>query len=48
MAKTKLKIIPKCDLCGCDIKNGNKYPVYNENYVRQKGLIQCGKCFGKK
>lgn len=47
IAKNKVKTIPKCDLCGCDIKTGNYYPVYNENYVRQKGLISCGKCFGK-
>jgi hypothetical protein len=48
MAETKLKIISKCDLCGCEIKNGIYYPVYNENYVQQKGLISCGKCAGKK
>ena len=47
IVKIKIKIIPKCDLCGCDIKIGIYYPVYNENYVRQEGLISCGKCFGK-
>lgn len=28
-------------------KKQRQYPVYNENYVRQEGLISCGKCFGK-
>ena len=36
-----------CDLCG-KIYTGKSYPVYDENYNKQHGLIQCGKCLANK
>lgn len=47
---TKQKMIGKyikdlflCDTCG-NTKYGKQFPVYNENHVRQKGLIKCEDC----
>ena len=34
----------KCDTCGKDFES-NSYPVYDENYNLQEGLIQCKECF---
>jgi hypothetical protein len=39
--KTKI-----CDFCGNKII-GEVFPVYDENYNKQKGLHQCSTCFGK-
>lgn len=32
-----------CDLCGKKF-TGMHYPVYNENYRKQSGFIQCESC----
>ena len=34
----------KCDGCG-KTKSGKKYPMYDENYNKQKGLFICQDCF---
>jgi len=36
----------KCDYCGEEFY-GNVFPVYDENYNLQEGVICCGDCFGK-
>lgn len=35
-----------CDMCG-EPFTGVSHPVVDENFNVQKGLIQCGKCFGE-
>lgn len=35
----------KCDFCGKEF-TGASYPVYDENWNKQKGIIQCPDCFG--
>jgi hypothetical protein len=35
-----------CDMCGEEVK-GFAYPVYNENFARQRGLRQCESCFSE-
>ncbi len=34
-------IFNKCDVCG--LLTRDDFPVYNENHIKQKGLIQCFK-----
>lgn len=34
----------KCDLCGNDI-NGESFPVVDEQFLPQEGLVQCVTCF---
>lgn len=36
-----------CDSCGCET-DGEKYPVYDENYNKQHGVVECEKCFKSK
>ena len=36
--------LPKCDSCG-QYFIGKKYPFYNENHKKEKGLIMCKNCF---
>ena len=47
--KTKIikPVITKCDGCGSDIDESKqkKYPMVNENFVKQKGLYHCGCLF---
>lgn len=33
-----------CDSCGKPFK-GISFPIINENFIVQKGLIQCEKCY---
>jgi hypothetical protein len=35
--------IKKCDLCGESFTE-KSHPVYDENFNKQKGLIQCDAC----
>jgi len=35
-----------CDICGIE-KNGKIFPVLDENYNKQYGLVQCEDCFKK-
>jgi hypothetical protein len=41
----KKKVEIKCDCCGEVISNDKTFPVYDENYNLQEGLIKCEKCF---
>lgn len=36
----------KCDTCG-ELCTGKTYPVYDENYNKQPGLVMCEKCFAE-
>jgi tRNA 2-selenouridine synthase SelU len=36
--------IKKCDCCGKNF-TGKVHPVYDENYVKQRGIIQCDECY---
>lgn len=33
-----------CDICGKE-KVGKKFPIFDENYNKQQGLVQCLDCF---
>lgn len=33
-----------CDVCGKE-KTGKKHPVFDENWNKQKGLVQCEGCY---
>lgn len=42
--KTITDKVKLCDMCGKPF-TGLSFPIVNENYVVQEGLIQCGQCF---
>lgn len=47
MAKKIKNNTKKCDICG-QFFSGKSFPVYDENYNKQQGLIQCEKCSNQK
>ena len=46
LSNKKMKKYIKCDYCGCNITD-KTFPIVDENYNQQKGLVQCEKCFSE-
>ncbi len=44
--KMKMENNKKCDICGETI-TGKTFPVTDENFNTQKGVLQCEKCFSE-
>lgn len=44
--KEKQNNLPKCDQC-CNAITSKKYQMVNENFVPQKGVYLCFKCYGE-